>query len=128
MVGSIRRTQQGGAALAWGVTSAEKPAPLDRRLEPQGHAVIEGPWQAVLAGSAVDFVLRAPEGDSFAGVAWDLRIEGREGRDAGGIVEVGRLQDQFPTHAPAPSAPGAGDPWVDLVQMLWASNEFHFID
>lgn len=128
MVGSIRRTQQGGAALAWGVTSAEKPGPIDRRLEPQGDAVIEGPWQAVVAGSAVDFVLRAPEGDSFAGVAWDLRIEGREGGDAGGILEVGRLQDQFPTAAQAPSPPGPGDPWADLVQMLWASNEFHFID
>lgn len=128
MVGSIRRTQDGGAALAWGVTSAEKPAALDRRLEPRGHAVVEGAWQAVAAGSTLDFVLRAPEGDSFGGVAWDLRIEGREGGEGAAVVEVGRLQDEFPNTTAAPAPSGPGDPWADLVQMLWASNEFHFID
>jgi hypothetical protein len=44
------------------------------------------------------------------------------------VAEVGDFTRQFPTsNDPVPGAVAA-DPWADLVQMLWASNEFHFID
>ena len=75
----------------------------------------------------MDFVLRAPDGDACGNVNWTLRIEGRES-DSQPVAEVGDFTRQFPTsNDPVPGAVAA-DPWADLVQMLWASNEFHFID
>ena len=126
MKGHLKRTQKGGATLAWridggGAVLAEAP------LGPESEAGIEGKWVRVSPGDTMDFVLRAPEGDTCGNVAWNILVEGREAEDAP-VTEVGDFARQFPTaERPVPDAAPA-DPWADLVQILWASNEFHFID
>jgi len=127
MVGKIERTQKGGVPLAWNFSNNKGIAFSNHVLAPEGNAEIGGEWTTVAAGDTVDLVLRAPDGDSCGSVTWKLQIMGRE--SAGGKpVEVGNLHDQFPTTDSPPPAIRAGDPWADLIQMLWASNEFHFID
>jgi len=127
MAGTIRRTQQGGAALAWTLAPAHSESQAGSPLAPDGSASLEGPWISVKAGDTLDFILRAPHGDSFGGVGWDLHIEGRETPTAP-VAEISNLRSQFPTGNGPPSLPPPADPWADLVQMLWAANEFHFID
>jgi hypothetical protein len=126
MSGRLTRTQQGGATLAWRIDG--KGAPLaGARLSPEATAEIEGTWIDVGPGDTMDFVLRAPEGDACGNVSWNLRILGRESASAP-VAEVGDFTRQFPTsNDPVPAA-ASGDPWADLIQMLWASNEFHFVD
>ena len=126
MTGDLKRTQQGGNTLAWRVDGKGKPL-AGATLAPDSKAEIAGTWIEVDAGDTMDLVLRAPEGDSCGGIAWNVRIEGRESPTSP-VEEVGDFARQFPTsNEPAPGAASA-DPWADLVQMLWASNEFHFID
>ena len=91
------------------------------------EARIEGEWTKVAAGDTVDFVLRAPEGDNTGSVGWNIRVMGRES-SGGKPAEIGNLNKQFPTMDSPPPPPASADPWADLIQMLWASNEFHFID
>lgn len=126
MAGQLTRTQKGGNVLAWRIDG--KGAPLaEARLSPEATADIAGTWIDVAPGDTMDFVLRAPDGDACGNVAWNLRIEGRES-EAGPVTEVGEFTREFPTsNAPVPAA-AAADPWADLIQMLWASNEFHFVD
>ncbi len=123
MVGKIERTQEGGPALSWRVSNSQQ----NHSLDPDGNAKIDGEWADVSAGDTLDFILRAPDGDSFGGVSWNLRILGRETPEEP-IIEVGSLHKQFPDNHTPPSPPRAADPWADLIQMLWASNEFQFID
>ncbi len=127
MVGNIKRTGEGGATLAWNLASSGSTEFVSHPLPPAGNAKIEGEWIAVGAGATVDFVLRAPDGDASGSVGWSLRMMGRENPEAK-AVEVGNLAKQFPTSDSPPPAAAAADPWADLIQMLWASNEFHFID
>jgi hypothetical protein len=123
MVGKIERTQKGGVPLAWEISNQT----ARQVLAPEGNAKIEGEWTTVVAGDTVDFLLSAPNGDNCGGVAWNLRMLGRETPD-GAVQEVGNLRKQFPTSDSPSPVPTAADPWADLIQMLWASNEFHFID
>ena len=125
MLGNISRNAKEGAALVWNVNG--KGEFVNHVLPPGGNARIESTWTDVVAGTTVDFVLRAPEGDAFGSVAWNLRILGRETPD-GKPVEVGNLREQFPKSDAPPPTFASADPWADLIQMLWASNEFHFID
>ncbi len=126
MSGRLTRTQKGGDVLAWRIDG--KGAPLaGERLSPEATVDIEGKWTDVMPGDTMDFVLRAPDGDTCGNVNWELRIEGRDS-EAGPVREVGNFTRQFPTsNDPVPGV-AAADPWADLVQMLWASNEFHFVD
>jgi hypothetical protein len=127
MVGQIRRTQKGGNDLVWNLASTEGSMQAPEVLAADAKANIEGPWVNLKTGDTLDFILRAPEGDTCAGVAWDLRIEGCEPPDQN-AVEISRLSEAFPNSEKPPALPKAASPWADLVQMLWASNEFHFID
>lgn len=127
MTGSIRRTQPGGADLVWNLASPRGESHSSSPLTPAGNAAIDGAWIAIKPGDTLDFILRAPHGDSFGGVAWDLRVEGRETPN-GSVTEIGNLQTQFPTADAPTSLPPPADPWADLIHMLWAANEFHFID
>jgi endonuclease YncB( thermonuclease family) len=127
MLGEIRRTGKNGATLAWNLAHSGSKEFVDHPLAPDASAEIQGEWVTVAAGDTMDFVLRAPDGDASGSVGWTLRVVGRESPTAR-VAEIGTLRDQFPTSdSPAP-APIAGDPWADLIQMLWASNEFNFID
>lgn len=126
MTGNIKRTQKGGDTLAWRIDRGDKVL-AEAKLGPESESRIEGTWIDVKPGDTMDFVLRAPDGDSCGGVAWNIRMEGREAKDSP-VIEVGDFARQFPTSdQPAPGAVPAS-PWADLVQMLWASNEFHFVD
>ncbi len=127
MHGSIGRTQQGGATLCWKLSNNKSAGAIDHDLSPAANAHIDGAWITVAPGDTLDFVLRAPNGDACGGVEWNLRVAGRESADAP-IIEIGNLREQFPTPDSPPPAPSSADPWADLIQMLWASNEFHFID
>jgi hypothetical protein len=124
--GNLKRTQKGGADLVWHLTGSGVGEWPKGRLKVNGRAAVRGPWVKVEAGDTVDFILRAPQGASFGGFSWDFLVEGRESADAK-PVEISTLQRQFPTSDGPPPPPSSGDPWADLIQMLWASNEFHFI-
>lgn len=127
MTGNIRRTGKGGATLAWNLAKSGNTEFTNHSFPPDSESKIEGEWQTVAAGDTMDFVLRAPDGDAVGSVGWNIRVMGRE--SAGGKpVEVGNLNKQFPTTDSPPPASVTTDPWADLIQMLWASNEFHFID
>ncbi len=127
MMGNIERTQKEGVPLAWNFAHNKSVEFTSQVLAPEAKASIESEWLTVTAGDTVDFVLRAPHGDNCGGVAWKLRIMGRES-SGGNPVEIGNLHDQFPKSDSQPPTIRAADPWADLIQMLWASNEFHFID
>ncbi|MCW1887267.1 DUF1549 and DUF1553 domain-containing protein [Luteolibacter flavescens] len=126
MSGHLKRTQEGGSVLAWRIDGKGHPL-AEAELAPDSSADIESTWTEVKPGDTMDFVLRAPNGDSCGNVAWTLRIEGRES-ESKPAEEIGNFTRQFPkSNDPAPGAQPA-NPWADLVQMLWASNEFHFVD
>lgn len=123
MIGNINRTGKGGDTLVWNLSGDE----ADHPLPPESAAEIAGNWVKVAAGNTVDFILRAPAGDSCGSVAWDMKIMGRETPEAKPEV-ISKLADDFPKSDTPPAAPAAASPWADLIQMLWASNEFNFID
>lgn len=126
MIGHLKRVQKGGATLAWRIDGQGKPL-AEAKLPPEADMDIAGAWIDVKPGDTMDFVLRAPDGDACGHVQWALRIDGRES-ESQPVSEVANFTKQFPkSNDPAPGAPPAS-PWADLVQMLWASNEFHFVD
>jgi hypothetical protein len=126
MKGHLERTQKGGAVLAWRIDGKGRTL-AEARLEPEGKTDIVSPFAEVQTGDTMDFVLRAPDGDTCGGTNWKIVVEGRES-DAAPLEEVGNFTRQFPTSTnPTPGATQA-DPWADLIQMLWASNEFHYVD
>ncbi len=127
MMGKIERTGKGGAALAWNFAKSSSTDFVNHTLPPDSNSNIDSEWTAVAAGDTVDFVLRAPDGDAVGSVGWSLRMMGRESADEK-PRELGALRDQFPVSNSPPPAVVAGDPWADLIQMLWASNEFNFIE
>lgn len=127
MVGNIKRSSNEGATLAWNLAGTGVETLDNQPLPPGGDSLIDGSWRMVKAGDTVDFMLRAPEGDGYGGVSWQLKILGRENTRQKEQV-VGDFKLEFPMSDTQPALASAGDPWADLVQMLWASNEFHFID
>ena len=72
-------------------------------------------------------MLSAPRGQNHGSTHWDLRIEGRD-TEASVAREISRLAEDFPTTESKREVPIKASPWADLIHMLWASNEFHFID
>ncbi|WP_193211115.1 DUF1549 and DUF1553 domain-containing protein [Luteolibacter marinus] len=126
MSGSLRRTQKGGDTLAWRI-DGKGMVQSEGQLPAEASAEMEGSWVTVEAGDALDLVIRAPQGDACGGVAWTVKVQGRE-NDSAGLVELGDFASQFPISNDPPAAAAAPDPWADLIQMLLASNEFHFID
>jgi hypothetical protein len=113
--------------LEWNLASSAALTPTSGTLKAEGQAEVDGPWVDVKAGDTIDFILRAPHGDTCGGFTWNFRIDGRETPEAK-PVEVANLRTQFPTSDSPPPVSSSGDPWADLIQMLWSSNEFHFID
>ena len=126
MVGTIKRTQKGGAVLAWHTAGPDGKAGKNNEFPPESEARIDAPWTTVKAGDTLDFVLRAPTSSNCGGVSWNLRILGRESA-ADGVQEIGNIRKDFPHTNDAPPLPPSGNPWADFAQALLASNEFHFI-
>jgi hypothetical protein len=127
LVGELSRPAKQGKPLAWEIRAADGALLQAGTLGAPASATIAHPWVRVKAGEVVDFVLRAPAGANNGSVGWNLRILGREDPRAEPVV-VGHLRDEFPTPDSKPNIATPGDPWADLIQLLWASNEFNYID
>jgi hypothetical protein len=127
LVGDLDRRATQGNTLAWEIRGPNNAAVASGKLTAPQKTTLESSWVAVKPGEPVDFVLRAPDGANSGATSWNLRVVGRE-TPAAEEVDLGSLQADFP--APGKVRPGiaAGDPWADLIQMLWASNGFNFID
>ncbi len=126
MQGNIRRTQKGGARQEWKIFNNAHPLST-HPLGPDETSEISSPWIKVAAGHTVDFVLRAPEPVNNGGVSWNLHMLGRETPEST-PTEINNFKNQFPkNNNPSPQAKPA-TPWADIIQMLWASNEFQFIN
>lgn len=127
MLGKLHKPTKEGDVLAWEIRDPARQTLRSGDLAPRQSSALESPWVTVAEGATIDFVLRAPRGHNHGSTDWDLRIEGRD--TASSVVrEISRLAEDFPTPQRKSAAPVKGSPWVDLIQMLWASNEFHFID
>lgn len=125
--GHLRRTQQGGENLAWFLSSSVALPQQNGIIPANGMSPVTSSWIAVKPGDSLDFVLHAPQGANFGGVAWDLAIEGSEEK-GGKVRRISDWENEFPkTNGPIPTAT-IGDPWTDVIQLLWASNEFLFIE
>jgi hypothetical protein len=125
--GHLRRTQQGGKDLAWFLSSTAAMIEQNGILAENGQSSLASQWISVKPGDFIDFVLHAPQGDVCGGVAWDLAIEGSEEK-GGKIRQISDWEKDFAqTNAPLPTTTD-GDPWADVIQLLWCSNEFHFIE
>ena len=127
LVGTLKRTQKGGPPLAWRSVGPAGELLEEGDFPPESVTKLDGPWTPLAAGGTLDFVLRGPHGSSFGGFEWRLRILAREGPGAA-EVELSRIEQDFPRDRRKPTLPPQGDPWADVVQMLWASNEFNFLD
>jgi hypothetical protein len=125
--GNLKRTQNGGESLVWSLHSPQPHSLPSGELHRQSKTSVESPWLGIEAGQYIDFILRAPKGSAYGGFDWDFRIHTRENPEAKPI-EIGRLADQFPLSNSPPPTPAPADPWADLIQILWASNEFQFLD
>jgi hypothetical protein len=125
--GHLRRSQKGGKDLAWFMVSSADLAKQSGVLKENGQSSLLSPWVSVKAGDTIDMVLHAPNGDVCGGVTWNFAIEGTEEK-GGRLRVISDWEKDFPaTNRPIP-APTIGDPWADVIQMLWSSNEFHFIE
>lgn len=127
MTAHLKRTQKGGDTLAWRIDAQGIRSVGEGRFAPESTIDAAGQWVTVKAGETVDLVLRAPDGDSCGGIAWTVKVMGRENPSAK-PVPVGNFTSEFPRPDAPAAVAAAGNPWADVVQMLWASNEFNFID
>ncbi len=128
MTGSLTRPGKEGEPLVWKVVGKNTETLGEGELLPASKDVkIDGKWIDVSAGDTVDFTFRAPKGEHFGTTNWDLRMIGREKPEAT-PTEVSNYKKEFPTSTSPPPAIAPASPWADLVQMLWSSNEFHFIE
>ena len=127
LVGDLDRRAKQGDTLAWEIRGPNNAVGASGRLAAPQKTSLESSWVAVKAGEHVDFVLRAPEGANSGSTAWDLRVVGRETPEAE-EMDLGSLRRDFPTPGSVRPSMAAGDPWADLIQMLWASNDFNFIE
>jgi hypothetical protein len=127
LVGELNRPATRGDTLAWEIRGPNRAALRTGELAAPQKSAIDGPWVAVTPGETVDFVLRAPNGANSGATSWNLRIVGRESPTAQ-PADLGSLKRDFPTPQNVRPGVAAGDPWADLIQMLWSSNDFNFID
>jgi hypothetical protein len=126
MSGSLKRTQQGGVTLHWAVADTTGTPLQQADLAPEAKAELSSPWLDINAGDHLDFILRGPNGSTCGGVAWDLRISGRES-STDKPQDLSSIKRHFPKTNTPPALPTPDSPWGDLIQALWASNEFNYI-
>lgn len=124
--GEIKRTQKDGTRLEWKIFHDARDI-ATAALGPNQTTPITSEWLDVTAGSTVDFVLRAPEPVNNCGTSWTLRMTGRDNPDSQ-PRELGNFKDRFPINNDPPPALKPSSPWADIIQMLWASNEFNFVE
>lgn len=127
LTGSVKRIQKGGGTPL----SIDLAGPNDKHLSsqplaPLSEISLNGPAIEVNPGDTLDFIVRAPTDAAFGGLHWDLTILGREEPQADEL-ELSTFAKDFPKNNTIPPQPPNADPWADVIQALWASNEFHFI-
>lgn len=123
----LKRTQKDGVPLAWRIEGKGRDLLAEGKFPAESTIDAACEWVPVKPGDTMDFVLRAPEGDTCGGVQWSIQVLGRESASTKPEI-VGDFTKEFPkSDSPAP-IPASGDPWTDVIQMLWASNDFNFID
>lgn len=123
----LKRTQKDGVPLAWRIEGKGSDLLAEGKFPAESSIDAACEWVSVKPGDTMDFVLRAPEGDTCGGVQWSIQVLGRESASTKPEV-VGDFTKEFPTSDSTAAAPVSGDPWADVIQMLWASNDFNFID
>ena len=96
-------------------------------LKPGSDANLETGMMDVQAGDSVSLAIHAPNGNNTGSFSWDLGIRGRQRADRPMNYTL-NLQDNFPDSNTPPPDVTPVNVWADLVQMLWASNAFHYID
>jgi hypothetical protein len=123
----LKRTQKDGVPLAWRIEGKGRDLLAEGKFPAESTIDAACEWVPVKPGDTMDFVLRAPEGDTCGGLQWSIQVLGRESASTKPEI-VGDFTKEFPkSDSPAPT-PASGDPWTDVIQMLWASNDFNFID
>lgn len=127
MTAHLKRTQKEGNTLAWRIDAQGTRTLVEGKFAPESTIDPAGEWVTVKAGDTLDLVLRAPDGDACGGIAWTVKVMGRETPQAKPAV-VGNFTSDFPKPGAPSHASAAVDPWADVIQILWASNEFNFID
>ncbi len=115
-----------GDILEWNLSHNGTPS-KNRPLPFKSEDRIDGKWMKVSADDTVDLVILAPQGHSYGGLNWNLRVLGRESPDRA-PQEINNFNRQFPVSNSPASHIKPGNPWADVIQMLWASNEFQYID
>ncbi len=127
MRGNLKRSQKGGFDLAWNIDGSMTGVSTAGLLKANGESQVNSPWVAVKPGDYIDFILRAPQGSSFGGFTWDMCMDGRETPDDKEL-EISLLKNDFPNKNEPLLQLTTGDPWADVIHMMWSSNEFYFIE
>ncbi|BCX48826.1 planctomycete cytochrome c [Haloferula helveola] len=126
IIGNIKRHVEGGADLRWDICGPSGSVLASQPVPVGGASRVKGPWVEVAEGDTVNLVIAAPETDAFGSLGWNFRVEGR---DASGVTELSGFGRDFPRPGRKLPAPvRTGDPWCDVIQVLWASNEFNHLD
>jgi len=123
----LKRTQKDGVSLAWQIEAKGRDILANGKFPAESSIDATCDWVTVKPGDTMDFVVRAPDGDTCGGVQWNIEVMGRESSTTKPEI-VGDFTKDFPTPESSTATTAAGDPWADVIQMLWASNDFNFID
>lgn len=124
--GRLQRSNPVGDELVWEIRDSGDQVLASGLLPPGSESAISSEFVSVQPGESLAFLLLAPKGHNTGSTRWDLQIEGREG-DSGKSFNLTNFARDFPRSSGPPAPLSAGSPLADLIQMLWASNEFHFI-
>ncbi|MBK1833049.1 DUF1549 and DUF1553 domain-containing protein [Roseibacillus ishigakijimensis] len=124
--GNLRRSSATGDTLAWEIRGNDGRHLAGGDLPPGAKRSFQHEAVPVKSGEAISFLLLAPEGQNSGHTSWDFAVEGRQ-REGEEWASFATLGGSFPQSEEVPPLEEVGSPLADLIQMLWASNEFHYI-
>lgn len=128
LLGNINRTGKQGPALQYQIRKNAGAVLMEKNLPQTQSTPISSSWLKVGAGDVLDLVVLAPNGHHTGSFRWNLRMMGRE-TPSSRVVRLASSARDIPTNKTNPiKAMATGDVWSDLVQMLWASNEFNYLE
>jgi len=125
--GRLERPNPQGDVISWSILRPNGEPITQGELPPGKNANLDSGLIEVKAGDTIDLALRSPTGQNTCSFKWNLAVKGSE-IDTDAITYDSNLKKNFPTSNSAPPAVTPASPWADLIQMLWSSNEFHYID
>ena len=128
LTGNVHRSGKQGPALLYQIAGSDGQVLAEAVLPQSSKTDIDAPWVSLRQGETMDFLIRAPDGHHTGSFLWNFRLMGRE-REGGDVKQLAISERDIPTaSAVVPKPLATGDVWCDLVQMLWASNEFNHLD